>query len=69
MKLNRNQAKGISKLLSRKAFEVSEYCTECLQETQIENLNLATGVCTSCKSNLKRLDKETLEKLLRLADD
>ena len=68
MKLNTNQVKGISKLLKRESFEMSEYCEKCLQETDIENLNLATGVCCNCRSNVKRLDKETIEKLLRLSD-
>ena len=69
MKLNRNQIKGISKLLNRESFEVSEYCEKCLRETDISNLNLTTGVCTSCKPNVKRLDNETIKKLLRLYDD
>ena len=66
MKLNRQQSKGISKKIKRYALENSEYCEKCLQETDISELNLATGVCTRCNKNLKKLDKETIEKLLRL---
>jgi hypothetical protein len=67
-KLNRNQSKGISKIISRDNLENSDYCIKCLQETDISELNLATGVCTSCKCNIKNLTKEQIEKLLELYD-
>lgn len=66
MKLNKQQAKGISKQIKRSTLEQSEHCVLCLQETDISELNLATGICTTCKPNIKKLDKKTIEKLLRL---
>jgi hypothetical protein len=68
MKLNRQQTKGISKKIQRPTLEQSEYCVKCLQETDITELNLQTGVCTTCKRNTTRLDKETIEMLLELSD-
>lgn len=69
MKLTRLEQKDISSGLRRKNLDHSEYCVECLQETDIRDLNLTTLICTTCKPNTIRLDKQTIEKLLRLKDD
>jgi len=69
MKLNRNQVKGISKKISRGDLENSEFCPECLQDTDISELNLVTGICTSCKPNTLKLDKKLIKELMELSDD
>jgi len=68
MKLNKQQAKGISKKISRSTLEQSEYCVLCLQEKDISNLNLHTGICTSCRPNTVKLDKKKIKELVGLYD-
>jgi hypothetical protein len=50
----------------RHYLEQSDYCVECLQETDISELNLVTGVCTSCKRVVKKLTKEQIERAKEL---
>lgn len=66
MKLNKQQAKGISKQIKRSTLEQSEHCVLCLQETDISNLNLANGVCTTCRPNTVKLDNKKIKELLGL---
>jgi hypothetical protein len=68
MKINKQQAKGISKQLGRSTLEQSEHCVLCLQETDISNLNLHTGVCTTCRPNTVKLDNKKIKELLGLYD-
>lgn len=67
-KLTRLETSDLHKGLRRKSLELADYCVNCLQETDISELNLATGICTTCKPNIKKLDKETIERLIGLYD-
>jgi uncharacterized protein with PIN domain len=68
-KLHKTEVSVISKGLRRRNLELSEYCAECLHETDISELNLATGVCTRCHKNIKKLSKEEIDKLIGLYND
>lgn len=68
MKLNKQQAKGISKQIKRSTLEQSEHCVLCLQETDISELNLVTGICTTCRPNTIKLDNKRIKELLGLYD-
>lgn len=69
MKVTKSQAKLISKTIRRSNLEHSDYCVECLQETDISELNLATGICTTCKKTIKKLSKDEIKKLVSLYDN
>lgn len=68
MKLNNQQAKGISNKIKRYAFEQSDNCVLCLQETDISQLNLATGICNTCRPNTVRLTNKQIKDLVGLYD-
>lgn len=67
-KLARYEIKELHGGLKRGHLEVSDYCVKCLQETDISELNLVTGICTICKPNTVKLTKKVIEKLLGLYD-
>jgi hypothetical protein len=67
-KIARHEIKELHGGLKRGHLEVSDYCLNCLQETDISELNLSTGICTTCKPNIKKLDKKTIERLIGLYD-
>jgi hypothetical protein len=67
-KFNKLEQNAISYGTSRRSLEISEYCVKCLQETDITHLNIANGVCLSCKPNTIKLTKEQIEKLVDLYD-
>lgn len=68
VKLNKQQAKGISKQIKRSTLEQSEHCVLCLQETDISQLNLATGICNTCRPNTVRLTNKQIKDLVGLYD-
>jgi hypothetical protein len=68
-KINKNQAKGISKQIRRNSFEQTEFCVVCLQETDISHLNIVTGVCLTCRpNNFKKLNNKKIKDLVGLYD-
>ena len=59
------KAKELSSLIGRTDLEHSEYCDCCGNVTDIQDLNLTTGVCTTCK----KTDTEKLKKLMEKVND
>ena len=62
-KFRRDEIISIGDLTSRLPNTNTEYCVKCLDETDISELNIVTGVCCKCSRNTLILTREIIDAL------